>query len=130
MGKILNYGPKITIILGNLVSCRSTDTYARDKKCLLGAEWKDRIWENLKFTGFAGKKQGTRGQCPDYKCQVFNVLWPELPPARDTDVLAAALGAVDDQAGRGEAPNNQGIALNDFFAARISPGIVIETPFS
>jgi len=76
----------------------------------------------------------SKNQWPDYNGQVANDQRPlELPPARDAEVLVAeadAEAAVDDQARRGEAPNNQVGARNGFFTTRESPGMVIETSIS
>ena len=50
----------------------------------------------------------------------------ELPQAPDPDVLADVAVVVDDQAGRGEAPNNQGPVIDLFHTARKGPRISIE----
>lgn len=54
----------------------------------------------------------------------------ELPPARDAEALVVVGVAVDDQAGRAEAPNKRVISFNDFFATRISPWAIVEASLS
>ncbi len=74
---------------------------------LLGTEWKDHIWVNLKNHRFRRNKNKEQG--PDYKCQVFNGLWSETPPAHEA-YFVAIVAVADFQAGRAEAPNKHGMA--------------------
>lgn len=116
-----SYGPKITVLPGDFISCQSAHAISSRKKCVLG---KKRHWENTGFLKISRPappvSPRTKNQWPlpsAKKTQVPMALeLPEDPNAAEAEDVAAVEAEADAEAARVEAPNCQVKTINLLWA--------------